>query len=411
MQSDGAGHGRVFHVLTESEPFSDHNGGAISRWVANVLRTDMAGIVLAPSADTSWAFPAGRLRCVPGLSRYARHSALAGRLMRWPMRCFLLRKALRPALDDLRPGDTVWIHNRPECAAALESLVHARGARIILHMHNSHLLHWPGHRVYAIGADAYVFVSRFLMQQAQERFPALGCCAVLHNGADRSIFYPRRDAGAPSCPPVVLFAGRLVPDKGVHVFVAAMRLVQGRGVALAGIVLGGAGFGASKPTKYVRELEQNAPGNVTFQPYCSGPSLGATFRAADMACVPSCWQDPMPLVVLEAMASGLPVVGSRSGGIPEMLAEGGGMLVDRGSAAQLADALEMLANNVGLRREMGQEAYSIFQTSFTWDVVRENYRRILDAVRDGNAVAIGVREAVTRPANVEVECTTFPRSA
>jgi spore coat protein SA len=372
---------RTFHLLTEAEPFSEHNGGAISRWVANVLRTDMHGIVLAPAADDTWSFPAERVRRVGGLSAYKRLSGGAGRLLRWPIRRILLLRTLRPALHDLRPGDTVWVHNRPEFAAAIGALVHARGARLVLHLHNSHLLHWPESLVYAIRADCYVFVSRFLMEEAKARFPNLGRCEVLHNGADRSIFYPRVDTGLSAGPPVALFAGRLVPDKGLHVFLAAMRLLQEREVALQGVVFGGAGFGTSKPTQYIRDMQESAPGNVSFQPYCSGPALGARFRGADIACVPSCWQDPMPLVVLEAMASGLPVVASRSGGIPEMLAAGGGLLVERGSVQQLADALELLATNTTLRRRLGKQACASVQRTFMWEIVRKSYQGIVQSVR------------------------------
>jgi len=371
---------RTFHILTESEPFSEHDGGAISRWVANVLPSDGGGIVIAPSADDTWAFPPERVRLAPRLQAYKRIDSLAGRALRWPVRRLLLCRSLAPALADLSSEDTVWVHNRPEFAAAIAALVHRRGARLILHMHNSHLLHRPQRVVRAIHADCYVFVSLFLMQQALEKFPSLGRFEVLHNGADRSIFFPSFSAGAAPNPPVVLFAGRLVPDKGLHIFVAAMRLLQDRHVAVEGVVLGGAGFGVTEPTPYIREMQDSASSNVSFQPYCSGPALGARFRGADISCVPSCWQDPMPLVVLEAMASGLPVVASRSGGIPEMLSKGGGILVERGSAEQLADALELLATDVPLRRRLASEAYASVQRSFTWDIVRANYIRIAQSV-------------------------------
>ncbi len=371
---------RTFHLLTEAEPFSEHNGGAISRWVANVLRCDPGGIVVAPSADDTWAFPPERVRIAERLLSYKRINKLAGRALRWPIRRWLLRRALPPALADLRQGDTLWVHNRPEFAAALEPLVHGRGARLVLHLHNSHLLHWPPRVVRGIHADCYVFVSLFLMQQALEKFPTLGRFEVLPNGVDPSIFFPNVSAETTPKPPVVLFAGRLVPDKGLHVFVAAMRLLQERNIAVEGVVLGGAGFGNTPPTPYIRSQQDSAPSNVSFQPYCSGTALGERFRGADISCVPSCWQDPMPLVVLEAMASGLPVVASRSGGIPEMLAGGGGILVDRGSAEQLAGALQLLATDVPLRHRLADQAHASVQRSFTWEIVRANYCRIAQSV-------------------------------
>jgi glycosyltransferase involved in cell wall biosynthesis len=103
--------------------------------------------------------------------------------------------------------------------------------------------------------------------------------------------------------------------------------------------------------------------------------------------MPSVWQEALGLVVVEAMASGLAVVASRSGGIPELLEGGGGVLVERGSVGELADALQRLAGDVVLRQGLAAEAYASFQASFTWDVVRRNYGRIVSAVREAEPVA------------------------
>jgi len=396
----------VYHLLTESEPFSEQRGGAISRWVANVVRAEQDTVVLAPSDDGSWGFAAERVRLVDGLAAYKRYNERFGRLLRWPIRTRLLRALLADPLAQLRPGDTLWVHNRPEYAAAIEPLVHRAGARLVLHLHNSHLMEWPNYIVHAIKADHTVFLTRFLQTEAQHRLPNLGPSDVTYSGADTAIFYPphgssRQYTGAT---PTVLFVGRLVPEKGVHVLAQAMEQLLRRGVALQAVVLGGADFSggsSGSATPYMRELQRIAPPNLSFHGYCAGTALGETFRQADIFCVPSVWQEALGLVVVEAMASGLPVVASRSGGIPELLAGGGGVLVDRGSASQLADALEMLANNVALRHEVAREAYVSFQENFTWDVVRGNYRRILH----------NLRQPSTQPVTLEVECATFPRSA
>jgi len=120
---------------------------------------------------------------------------------------------------------------------------------------------------------------------------------------------------------------------------------------------------------------------------------------------------PMPLVVVEAMASGLPVVATRCGGIPEMLADGGGILVARNSAVELADALELLATNIMLRRRLAQEAHASFQKSFTWEAVRGNYRRILESVQSSGASSSPQRQPASLPMPMEVECKNFQTSA
>lgn len=367
----------VYHLLTESEPFSEHDGGAISRWVANVVRHDDDAFVIAPSSDASWDFDPARVRNVPGLISNKQFLDKGGYALPWTLRLLSLRHIIGPALDNLKAGDTVWIHNRPEFAAALEPMIHARGARLFLHLHNSHLVQWSTRVTTAIYADCYIFVSRFIRDEALEKFPSLGRTTVLANGADHHLFYPSPDAKPANAIPRVLFAGRLVPDKGVHVLIEAMRLLAERNVALEAVIVGGAAFGSSAPTPYVLEMQQKAPANVRFEPYCSSPLLAQKFREADIYCLPSCWNDPQPLSILEAMASGLPIVASRSGGIPEQLGEGGGLLVPRNDAPALADALAHLAGNPHLRAKVGAEGLASFRKNFTWDTVRTSYKEIL----------------------------------
>jgi spore coat protein SA len=375
---------RIFHILSEAEPFSEFYGGALSRWAGNTLRCDTDSIVLAPMADDTWMAMHASVRVLRGLAIYKRLKIACAPLMAGVIRNRLLCAILSNSLRDLRPGDTVWIHNRPEFALALAPFIQRRKAVLVLHLQNAHLVEWPESRVRAMQVDRYVFISKFLEAQALDKFPWLTKTSVLHSGADDAIFYPRKQAEAAaqsSYLPTVLFVGRIVPDKGVHILLEAMRLLQNRGVPLQAVIVGGSGFGGSAPTAYVTSLQQSAPANVRFEPYCSGSALGDKFRSADIFCAPSTWAEPLGLVVLEAMATGLPVVATSSGGIPEMFSEGGGLLVERNSAPALAEALARLATDDGLRKQLSREAYASFQRNFTWEVVRRNYREILHSIR------------------------------
>ena len=367
----------VFHVLTESEPFSEYEGGAISRWVANVLRFEDTGVVIAPSADDSWGFGTSRVRTVPALVRHKAFLDQGGHHLPWLLRLRMLRRMLEPALADLKAGDVVWVHARPEFAKALQTFVRQRGASLYLHLHNSHLVQWSKRVTAAIDADCYVFNSSYLQQEALSKFPDLKRTSVLPNGADPDMFFPATAVRSPAALPVVLFASRLVPDKGLHVFLEAMRRLSEAQVPLQGIVVGGAAFGNTPPTAYVRTMQDTAPENVRFEPYCAGAQLAVHFRQADIYCLPAVWHDPFPLTVLEAMASGTPVVASRSGGIPEQLAAGGGILVARNSATELAEALSSLAIDPARRSALGAAGYASFHRQFTWDTIHAHYREIL----------------------------------
>jgi spore coat protein SA len=365
----------AWHLLTEAEPFSEFHGGAISRWAANVLRNATDTVVVCPSTDNTWKFPQETILTLPALARYRRHRRYLLRLP-WSLHSLAIRRVFSPLLKRLRRGDIVWIHNRPDYAIALTPQIHRAGARVVLHLHNSHLVEWPQDLMQQVHVDRLVFVSDFLLKQAQRRFPSLGSSSVLYNGADEAVFYPDPQRKKTSKMPLVLFAGRLVKDKGVHILVEAMKLLEQKGVNLNAHIVGSSNFGGSRETHYINQLKSSAPSNVAFLPYRSGAALGDLFREADIFCSPSIWDEPFGLVNVEAFASGLPVVTTRGGGATEIFANGGGILVERGSAEQLASALHQLAEDAELRSLMGQKGYTTFRNRFTWDAARSQVQDI-----------------------------------
>jgi spore coat protein SA len=298
----------------------------------------------------------------------------------------LLRRIFAPLLRRIRHGDIVWIHNRPEFALALTPTLHQAGAQVVLHMHNSHLVEWPTTLVERVRVDRIVFVSQFLLDEAQRKFPRLPRAEVLYNGADGVIFHraetspahlPAYGEATEAKSPVVLFAGRLVKDKGVHVLVESMRLLSEQGIALRAWIVGGADFSGGQQTEYIERLKAAAPETVSFLPYRTGASLGELFRQADIFCSPSVWDEPFGMVNVEALASGLPVVSTRVGGVPEVFREGGGILVERGSSQELADALRLLAQDQELRSQLARQGYETFTRRFTWSVARSRVHEVL----------------------------------
>ena len=78
------------------------------------------------------------------------------------------------------------------------------------------------------------------------------------------------------------------------------------------------------------------------------------------------------------MATGLPILATRSGGIPEALAYGGGLLVERGSVDELASAIERLVFDPTLRMKLARESLLSFVGHFRWPMVVDNYLAIVD---------------------------------
>lgn len=143
------------------------------------------------------------------------------------------------------------------------------------------------------------------------------------------------------------FLGRLHPTKGAHVLVSAVRHAADLPVTLDvyGIVHGGAGV------MYLWRLRELAAGDsrIRFHDAISANQVAACLRDYDALAVPSQWLETGPMVVLEAFAAGTPVLGSRLGGIAELVEHDvNGLLIEAGSAEAWRRELRRLCSDPAL---------------------------------------------------------------
>ncbi|HIZ62063.1 MAG TPA: glycosyltransferase family 4 protein [Candidatus Gemmiger avistercoris] len=186
---------------------------------------------------------------------------------------------------------------------------------------------------------------------------------ILHNCVDVRRFCPgpvplslRTQLGFSSQDFVVLFCGRLEPDKGIHKLMEALTLLPVPHIKL--LIVGSPFFGRTQQSSFLRRLEQQARtlGNrVQFTGYLPNEDLPDYYRLADLVCVPTLVEEAAGLVAMEAMACGRPVLATRSGGMPEYLEGSQAVLVERGDtvADQLAWSIRMLYEHPALCAEMG----------------------------------------------------------
>jgi len=185
-----------------------------------------------------------------------------------------------------------------------------------------------------------------------------GRIQVIYNGVNLHRFVPpnpdqvaelRQRLQMPKGIPVVVSVAALIPEKGIgNLLAAAKQVLSEKPDALFWIVGDGPLF-----EKLRREAEElRIHQNVRFTGLRS--DVDRIMAAADVVAVPSTWQEPAGLVVIEAMATARPVVATRVGGIPEYLEEGAtGILVEPRKPDQLARALLRLLNSPKERTEMG----------------------------------------------------------
>lgn len=190
-------------------------------------------------------------------------------------------------------------------------------------------------------ADGVVAVSRALADKAVALGARPASTTVIYNGVDGALFAPgsraeaRQRLGLPADTPFVLYVGNLKASKGcldlIDAF-PALRRAQPR-ARLAYV-----GSGPCRAELLQRAAAHGCSDSVHLPGTVAHRQLGDWFRAADVLCLPS-HNEGVPNVVLEAMASGTPVVATRVGGIPEVVPDYAGMLVPPHDVVALADAL------------------------------------------------------------------------
>jgi glycosyltransferase involved in cell wall biosynthesis len=116
--------------------------------------------------------------------------------------------------------------------------------------------------------------------------------------------------------------------------------------------------------------------------WCSHADVPRHYRDADICLVPTIAQDGLSITSVEAMASGIPVIASRIGGLPYTVTDGvTGLLFEPGNPVDLAAKIARLLDDAPLRRQMGLAGRKRFEEDFTWEVVIDRYWKPLLAER------------------------------
>lgn len=212
--------------------------------------------------------------------------------------------------------------------------------------------------------DAFIAPSRYMQQSIAHRVPE-DRIKLLYNGVDTNAI---RGSGVDEG--YVLFLGRLSREKGVET------LLKAHANSAAGWRLVVAGTG---PLNDYLKTQYNPSILVG---YLAGDELKEMIDRAAVVVVPSECYENCPMSVLEAMAYGKPVVGSRMGGIPELVEDGKtGLLFDAGNVNELSSVLDRLMSSAELRRQLGMAGRQRAETAFSLDShnvgLMDIYRTIL----------------------------------
>jgi glycosyltransferase involved in cell wall biosynthesis len=230
-------------------------------------------------------------------------------------------------------------------------------------------------------AARVVFTSAHIQRLAELRGYPVRRGAVVPNGVDVRRFSPSLSPPPAGGRPLVLFTGRFDDQKGIDVLLEAWRHLDGR----AELRLAGAGWKESGYRNFASRLGLSS---VVFQGHVPRERLPELLGQARLLVLPSRYEN-FPLSLLEAMSCAVPVVASRVGGIPELVADGEtGLLVPPGDPAALAEAMGRLVDGPALARALGAAARSTIEARYSWDAV---VSRLVDLYADVLSAEAGGR--------------------
>lgn len=264
--------------------------------------------------------------------------------------------------------DKVILENHPTLFLTLKRRHNAEkyAGRYYYHLHNE-VTNDYGCRKIMLHCTKVLGVSKYIDYNL-ENF--LGCFPqermdILRNCVDTTRFgslsskqqaeQMRRKYGINTDEKIILFTGRLSKEKGIKELMLAFKKADLPKTKL--VIAGGYFYASGMVSDYEKELQEIAKpiqSKIVFTGFIDYKDMPALYSMADLAVIPSMWEDPAPLTVIETMASGLPLITTVSGGIPEYANNDCSILLTRDQhfVNRLADALITVLSDHVLRQKM-----------------------------------------------------------
>ena len=199
--------------------------------------------------------------------------------------------------------------------------------------------------LYRRNVHTFLFASNFMLEKTSEFWKGASFrTAILRNPFDSPSHACRHDQGE-----YFLYFGRLIDEKGVDLLLKAMEHVPEAHLKIVG--------SGPDEIRLREQVRSRGHGSVEFLGALWGSSLDEVLQGCRAVVVPSLWHENFPYVILQAFAAGKAVIGSRRGGIPELIEDGkSGLLYDAADDHALADALTALWSDPVRAVGMGRAA-------------------------------------------------------
>jgi glycosyltransferase involved in cell wall biosynthesis len=281
-----------------------------------------------------------------------------------------------------------WLIPQGLVAIAVKALT---GARVVVTVHGGDVFSLNGRLLRRVkklileNADTVVANSRVTAEACRSLYDGREY-EIVPMGVDTSRFSP----GPKSATLVsrhalgdftILFVGRLTEDKGLLDLVEALHLLKRSGVDFKALIVG-----SGDQESHLRERVERLGlvDEVDLVGWVPSDDLAEYYNTADVFVGPSIvgskgWQEALGLVFVEALATGLPVVSTSTGGIADVVEDHvTGFLVDQHSPEQIAERLRLLHGDRDLLRGMSERARATVEQRFSWTTVNRRYVELLE---------------------------------
>lgn len=157
---------------------------------------------------------------------------------------------------------------------------------------------------------------------------------------------------------VILFVGRIMQIKGVLELMKAVIALEDNEIKL--VIMGSANSGKQAFSSYERQVKKLAEKNkdrIIFTGYVDNSEVYKYAAASDVQCLPTLTQEAAPLVILEAMAEGLPLIATKSGGVTEYIDDSTALIIEKENVTQnLKKAICYMKEHPEVRKQMSENA-------------------------------------------------------
>jgi UDP-glucose:(glucosyl)LPS alpha-1,2-glucosyltransferase len=332
---------KVAVVLPPREGFGRGRTGAIGLLVRRLAQTPGFQTVVFGGRQDGAVFPGIDFRPVsPTLWR------LGNTNVRYAAAVASVLKDLKPAL--------IEVHNRPEIALTLAAALPSIPVTLTLHNDPQGMRDaaTPAERTVMLRRLARVITSsNYLRQRLLDGIePPSRHPVVLPNCLDLAELPPPRKRER-----LILFAGRVVADKGPDAFVSACAAALPHLPGWGAEIIGADRFSVDSPdTGFVLMIRAAAEGaNVRMLGYRDHPEVLAAMARAAIVVVPSRWPEPFGLVALEALASGAALICAPRGGLREVAGDAA-LYADPDRPGEIATAIRALAGDASRRAALAE---------------------------------------------------------